>query len=522
MVAEPLFERGAAGDPRTEARSTWGPARSGWSTSARGGARALRALGSAESARDVVEALLWDRGLDRGFSAGLEAEADDAAVGGARRAAGAPRPRSTSPPSPSTRRRARDFDDAVSAETRGRRHAALDPHRRRRRPRAARWRARRRGAVGAPTSTYVPGAVEPMLPRGAERRRLQPRPGGGAARGDRRDRARRRRRAALGELLPQPDPLRRPPRLRPARRDLRRPRAAAAGRSPSRWRLARRAAAALAARRAASGRSRSSRSSPSSASTPTATWSGARSVPQTEAHRLIEQLMILTNEQVAAAAASSAASRPSTGSTSSPTRSGSSCLVEQLAALGRPDAAAARAALARARPASSRGEASRAGRPRGGAARARPRGVYIARAPLARSRPTTASATSATPGSAAPPTRTSPRRSAATPTWSPTARCCRRSARGRTRPTPGAVREAGWRCSEREREATRDRARRRRRLRRLPARARAVRVGLEAQLRGRGLRGDPRRAPSSASAASSATSTRASCPPGCCEASASS
>ena len=64
-------------------------------------------------------------------------------------------------------------------------------------------------------------------------------------------------RGALGELLPQPDPLRRPPRLRPARRDLRRPRRSRRQRSPSRWRSRAGAAAALrrpAPRRRARGR----------------------------------------------------------------------------------------------------------------------------------------------------------------------------------------------------------------------------------------------------------------------------
>ena len=59
-------------------------------------------------------------------------------------------------------------------------------------------------------------------------------------------------------------------------------------------------------------------------------------------------------------------------------------------------------------------------------------------------------------------------------------------------------------------------------LRRLPARARAVRGGPEARVRGRGLRGDRAPARSSASAASSATSTRASCRRAGCAASASS
>ena len=76
-IAEPLFERGpqvalARGSidvgPGEIALVDFGP----------GGARALRALGSAESARDVVAALLWDRGMDRGFAAG-------ARVGGRRR-----------------------------------------------------------------------------------------------------------------------------------------------------------------------------------------------------------------------------------------------------------------------------------------------------------------------------------------------------------------------------------------------------------------------------------------------------
>ena len=121
----------------------------------------------------------------------------------------------TSPPSPSTRRRARDFDDAVSAETRGGRHTALDPHRRRRGPCAARWRARLRGAFAR--HQHLRARVgRADAPRGAERRRLQPGAGGGPARGDRRDRPRRERRASVGELLQKPHPLRCPPRLRPA------------------------------------------------------------------------------------------------------------------------------------------------------------------------------------------------------------------------------------------------------------------------------------------------------------------
>src|SRR5206468_9892855 len=83
-----------------------------------GGARALRELGSVERARDVVAALLWDRGIDRGFPAALESEAADAAA--AARAAPLARRELADMPTftvdPAT---ARDFDDAVSAETEG-------------------------------------------------------------------------------------------------------------------------------------------------------------------------------------------------------------------------------------------------------------------------------------------------------------------------------------------------------------------------------------------------------------------
>ena len=53
------------------------------------------------------------------------------------------------------------------------------------------------------------------------------------------------------------------------------------------------------ATRAPARRSRSPPTSPSSSSTPTATWSARDAVEQTEAHGLIEQLMICANERVA-------------------------------------------------------------------------------------------------------------------------------------------------------------------------------------------------------------------------------
>ena len=192
---------------------------------------------------------------------------------------------------------ARDFDDAVSAQREGdgarvwihiadvaahvKPGSLLDQE------------ARRRG-----NSTYVPGAVEPMLPHalsseacslapGVERLAVTTEIELGPADG-----------AAPGALLPQPDPLRRAPRLRPAGRDLRRPPASRRPRWPNRSPPPARSPPASAST-AAPPASTSNPSSPSSASTPTATCVAAHGVAQTEAHRLIERLMILTNEQVA-------------------------------------------------------------------------------------------------------------------------------------------------------------------------------------------------------------------------------
>ncbi len=107
---------------------------------------------------------------------------------------------------------------------------------------------------------------------------------------------------------------------------------------------------------------------------------GAHRVAQTEAHRLIERLMILTNEQVAqrlqrqrVPAIYRVHAQPD------PTRI--ERLVEQLAALGIPTPPLGQGLSAqRGGPDRRRGQP--AGRPRGRAARTRPRGVYIARAPL--------------------------------------------------------------------------------------------------------------------------------------------
>jgi ribonuclease R len=157
LTATPFFEAGRGVTVEHDRRARQGDlvlVRTG-----RGRARVERTLGRPDVARDVIAALVLDRGLGRGFDRAVEADA------AGRRPAEAPRRDlrgmatfTIDPPS------ARDFDDAVSAEAAG----------------PGRWRvwvhiadvaahvplaspvdreARRRG-----TSVYVPGGVEPMLP----------------------------------------------------------------------------------------------------------------------------------------------------------------------------------------------------------------------------------------------------------------------------------------------------------------------------------------------------------------------
>ena len=184
-------------------------------------------------------------------------------------------------------------------------------------------------------STYVPGAVEPMLPRALSEEACSLAPGverlavtaeielgaGGAP--------------ARGELLPQPHPLRRAPRLRPARPRLRRPRRARPRRSPSRWR-----SRARRPRRWASGAARpastSSPSSPSSASTPAATSVGARARRADRvapADRAADDPRQRTGRPAARAQAGAGRS---TASTPSPTRGGSSGWSRSCTTLGVP------------------------------------------------------------------------------------------------------------------------------------------------------------------------------------------
>ena len=233
---------------------------------------------------------------------------------------------------------ARDFDDAVSAQREGDGARRLDPHRRRRRPRAPGLAARPRGAA-ARQQHLRPGRGRADAAARAQQRRLQPRARGRAAGGDGRDRARGRRRgrarpastAAASAPTPAstttsstrsspaaaapPEAVAEP--LAAARDGRRRARRAARRHQP-RGRVGR---ARVRVRRRGRRRRRPAAS------------------PQTESHRLIERLMILTNEQVAQLL-SAGGCRRSTASTPSPTRPGRA--PDRAAARARhPDAAAA-------------------------------------------------------------------------------------------------------------------------------------------------------------------------------------
>ena len=136
------------------------------------GARVVRKIGSPDVARDVIEALMLDRGLRRSFPRQVEDEAADPEIE-VDAARADLRELATFTIDPDD---AKDFDDAISAERRDgfvrlwvhiadvsayvRPGGAIDAE------------AYRRG-----TSVYVPGAVEPMLPEALSNRACSLRPG---------------------------------------------------------------------------------------------------------------------------------------------------------------------------------------------------------------------------------------------------------------------------------------------------------------------------------------------------------
>ncbi len=167
LVAEPFFERGPRLVVSRDGRASVGDLVLVRQTARRGGrgegrATIARRLGSPTVARDVIEALMLDRGLRRSFDPAVEHEAR--AAESAVELAEGRRDLRQMPTFTIDPANARDFDDAISATADG----------------DGSWRiwvhiadvsayvpfgspvdheAYRRGC-----SVYVPGAVEPMLP----------------------------------------------------------------------------------------------------------------------------------------------------------------------------------------------------------------------------------------------------------------------------------------------------------------------------------------------------------------------
>jgi ribonuclease R len=139
------------------------------------GARILRRLGKPWVARDVVEGLMLDRGLRRAFPRAVETESAEAAgaLGEDRRRVDL-RDLATFTIDPED---AKDFDDAISAEHGDDGMVRLWVHIADVSAHVRPGGALDREAFRRGTSTYVPGAVEPMLPEDLSNGACSLRPG---------------------------------------------------------------------------------------------------------------------------------------------------------------------------------------------------------------------------------------------------------------------------------------------------------------------------------------------------------
>ena len=127
------------------------------------GLQVVRRIGRPDSARDVIEALMLDRGLRRGFPDGLEEDARTAA-GAASRSPGERRDLRALATFTIDPASARDFDDAISAETLADGACRIWVHIADVCAHVEEGGALDREARRRATSVYVPGTVEPMLP----------------------------------------------------------------------------------------------------------------------------------------------------------------------------------------------------------------------------------------------------------------------------------------------------------------------------------------------------------------------
>jgi ribonuclease R len=296
LVGEPFFERGRRVTVERSRDARAGqlallrpPARGG------GRARIARILGRPDVARDVIEALMLDRGLRRAFPPGIENAAREAADAPAR---DVPRTDLTALTTftidPAS---ARDFDDAISAE-------AIGDERRRIWVHVADVTAYvrpgsplEREAYRRATSVYVPGAVEPMLPEALSNDVCSLRPGVDrlAVTVEMEMHGAEVARAAFHRSVIRSD----------ARLDYDRVDRIFAGEEAAEepWAAplaaARAAAAALQRRRESRGALQIEGSEPEFAFDPRGHVESQGTTQQTESHRLIEHLMISANERVA-------------------------------------------------------------------------------------------------------------------------------------------------------------------------------------------------------------------------------
>jgi ribonuclease R len=302
LVAEPFFEPGPRLAVAKDARAAVGDLVVVQATAARNGRRGGRArierrLGRPGVARDVIEALMVDRGLRRSFDPAVEHAARRAVEAGSLDQAGSRRDLrelTTFTIDPAS---ARDFDDAISAQAEGDEAWRVWVHI----ADVSAFVAPRdlidHEAYRRATSVYVPGAVEPMLPEALSNNACSLVPG-------------QDRLAVTVEMTIQGDRVTRSAFHRSIIRSDQRldyeqvDRIFAGGeRAEDPWAAplaaARAAAGALQARRAAQAAIVVESTEPDFSFDEDGNVVRAEPVSQTESHRLIEHLMIAANEQVA-------------------------------------------------------------------------------------------------------------------------------------------------------------------------------------------------------------------------------
>ncbi len=294
-VGEPLFEPGAQ---LTLARGRVRVDEGGIALCRvnRRGAQPLVDLGRADNPRDVVGALMADRGLRPSFRDRHEQEARGA-IERLERDPGDRIDLTSQPTFTVDPASARDFDDAVSAERLGGDGFRLWIHIADVAAHVVPESGLDREAYARANSTYAPGMVSPMLPSSLSSEACSLKPGVErlavtaeidlAASGEVRS-ARFYRSTIRSDERLDYDHL-----DRIFAGDERAPEPVAAA-----IEAARSAAAAIAARPRGRGLEVTS-TEPEFTFTPEGQLEAARALEQTEAHRLIERLMVLTNEQVA-------------------------------------------------------------------------------------------------------------------------------------------------------------------------------------------------------------------------------